>query len=337
MKKIKNFYLHNRFFSVFFLVWVLFFLGIRTFQHFSFRTNACDLSVFDYAIHSTLKGDVMADPFHKYGFGRLYSENGELVFEHGTAKSWDSLFSIHFFPILFLIVPFYLILGSPLLLLYLQVLVVGLSAIPLYLIAKNVFKEKYVPVFIVAIYLFFRHLLSGMMYDFHPEMFLPLFLFSSYYFIAVKKKAFTYFLFISLALFVKEDISIYIFFFGIFIFFKLKEKKYGLITSILSLLYLLLTIEVILPHFRALDGVGGQYEFFNRWSNLGGNFLEILWNLLIHPFSVFEGIPVGIILEKFSNIVSPLLLLPFVSAYGLLIFPPLLVAILSKAPQMYSF
>lgn len=324
-------------FLIFLLLWIVFFSVIRTFQHFSFGTNACDLSIFDYALHSTINGDFMADPFHKYSFGELYSRQGEVIIELASANAWDSLFSIHSFVVLLFIVPFYLIFSSPLLLLYLQVLSVGLAAIPLYLIAKSVFTEKYVPFIIAAIFLFFRHLLIGLMYDFHPEMFLPLFIFSGYYFIAVKRKPALYMLFLSLALFVKEDIAIYTVFFGIFLLFKLKEKKYGLVTTSYSLIYLFITIEVIMPYFRSLDGVKGQYEFFSRWSHLGDNSLAIFWSMLTHPGSMFQDVPIGTVLTKFSNMLSPLLILPLISSYGLLIFPPLFIAILSRAPQMYTF
>lgn len=279
----------------------------------------------------------MSDPFHKFGFGQWLVRDGELSFEPLKAQSWESHFGIHFTPIIFLVVPFYLIFDGPLFLLYLQVLMVGLSAIPLYLIAKNAFKEKYIPVIIAIVYLFFRHLLIGLMHDIHMEMYFPLFIFSSYYFIAVNKKPLFYFLFISLALFIKEDIAVYMFFFGLFIFFKVKEKKYGLITSVYALLYFLLALGVIIPYFRSLEGLKGPYVYEHIWGRSVQNFAQMVWNFLTHPGTLFEGIPLGLFLRKFSNIVSPLLLLPFFSSYVLLAFPPLLAAIVSKNPQIYTF
>jgi len=335
--KIQEFFLRNRIFLIFLLLWMLLFSGIRTVQHFSFGTNALDLSLIDYGMYYTLKGGMMADPFHKYAFGKWYNQNGELMFEPGIIKSWDSHFSIHFTPIIFFIVPFYLFFEGPLFLLYLQVLLVGLSAVPLYFIAKSVFKEKYIPLIITVVYLFFRHLLMGLMYDFHTEMFFPLFLLGGYYFIVIKKRPLLYLFFVTLALFIKENIAFYLFFFGIFLFFKIKIRKYGLVTSILSLLYLLLALGIIIPYFRSQEGLKGSYEFLYTRGHLGENFTQVLWNFFIHPGVLFEGVSPGILLRKLSNLILPLLILPLFSSYVLLILPPLLIAIISRNPKMYTF
>ena len=42
------------------------------------------------------------------------------------------------------------------------------------------------------------------MYDFHPEMFFPLFIFSAHYYLTVRKNNFYFFLFILLRCFIKE-------------------------------------------------------------------------------------------------------------------------------------
>lgn len=275
----------------------------------------------------------MSDPFHQFGLGKWIHDNGELGFKPIKAKRWGTHFGVHFTPIIFFFIPVYLIFDGPLFLLYLQVIFVGLSAIPLYYIAKNIFKEKITPFIIVIVYLFFRQLLLGLMHDIHMEMYFPLFLFSSYYFIAIKKRPFLFFSFITLALFIKEDIAMYIFFFGIFLFFKLKEKKYGFVTSIYSLLFFVLAMGIIIPFFRSQVGAEGSYVY----DHFGGNIIQIIENILVHPGVLFESVNMEFFLTKFSNIILPLLLLPFFSIYTILAFPPLFVAIMSKNPQHYSF
>jgi len=329
----KNFFIQNRLFVAILLLWILLFSGIRTLQHLSFGTNACDLSLFDYGMYYTLKGDIMADPFHKYGFGRWYDKEGELKFEPGKIKSWQSHFSIHFTPIIFFIVPFYLIFEGPLFLLYLQIFLVGLSAVPLYMIAKNVFDEKYIPIFIALIYLFFRHLLIGVMHDIHMEMLFPFFLFSAFYFIAVKKKPAFYFTFIFLVLLIKEDMAFYLFFFGLFIGFKLKEKLIGVVTSAVSFFYVVLVMQFIIPYFRGLEGMSGDYVY----SHWGEGFGQIIVNIVTHPTKIFQGIDLNIFLKKFIDLIAPLLFVPFLSSFSLLIIPPVLAAVLSKIPQNYTF
>jgi uncharacterized membrane protein len=217
------------------------------------------------------------------------------------------------------------------------VLLVGLSAVPLYLTAKHIFKSPFVPSLIAVIYLFFRHLVIGLMQDFHFEMLFPLFFFSCYYFIAVKKEPALYFLFMTLTLFIREDIPIYLFFWGLFLIFKRKEKKIGILTSALSLSYFCLAIFVVIPYFRSQAGLTTPYVYQHVWGHLGKNNLQILWSLLMHPWLIFQGVPIAVVLRKLLDIVLPLGLLPLFSSYGSLIGPPLLVAILSRIPQNYMF
>jgi len=328
-----KFFPRNRHFLIFLFLWIIVFSGIRTLQHFSFGTNACDLSLFDYGMYYTLRGELMSDPFHQYGFGRWVRDGGELSFEPLKAKRWESHFSIHFTPLVFFFVPFYLVFDGPLFLLIFQVVGVGLSAFLLYLIAWSVFQDRTAPFIIAVSYLFFRQLLLGLMHDIHLEMYFPLFLFSSYYFIVVKKNPFLFSLSVALALFIKEDIAFLLLFYGIFLFFKLKEKKYGFAVAAGSLLYLAAAMGIAIPFFRKISGMEGAYVY----GHFGGSLIQIAGNILSHPAALFENIYMGLFLSKLSNIILPLLLLPLMTSYALLILPPLLVAILSKNPQNYSF
>ncbi len=317
LKKIKDFYIKDRFFLSFLLLWILVFSGLRTIQHFSFGTNAFDLSIFDYMMHYTLKGELMFEPFHGY---------------------WGSHFALHFTPILFFIVPLYLIFNGPLFLLYIQVIAGGLSAFLLYLISKNELNKKYIAIIIALTYLLYRPFLNGLMFDFHCEMFFPLFLFMSYYFAAVKKSYVLYFLSVTLALFVKEDIAIFVFFFGVFLFFRIKnDKKIGLITVAYALLYFIITMEIIIPYFRTQVGLEGRSEYLILWKDFGDSSLEIIKNLILHPQLIFQSIPWTKVIPKFFNIVASLLFIPFFSSFILLIIPPVFVLATSKSPIMQGF
>jgi len=237
------FYRQNLFFCNFLLAWLLLFSLLRTAQHFSFNTNACDLSLYDYAISSTLKGQIMTVPF----------------------QGWSSYLAIHFAPILFFLIPFYLILQGPLFLLYIQVLAVGLAAIPLYLLAKEKLAGKY-PASVVAVsYLLFRPLLNGLMYDFHPEMFFPLLIFSGHYYLTIRKNNFIFFLFILLALFIKEDFAIYVFFYCLWLLRSPEHRKIGIRAAIASVIYITLAFAFFIPHFRNQINAPAAYEFMGKW------------------------------------------------------------------------
>jgi uncharacterized membrane protein len=131
MIKWSQLFRNNRLFLIFLLCWTALFFGLRTVQHLSFGTNTYDLSIYDYMMSYTLQGEFMPEPFHGY---------------------WGSHFAMHATPILFLLVPFYLLFDGPLFLLYIQVLAGALSALVLYIIAKQVLGGKYIPALIAIIF-----------------------------------------------------------------------------------------------------------------------------------------------------------------------------------------
>jgi uncharacterized membrane protein len=265
----------------------------------------------------TLEGEFMPEPFHGY---------------------WGSHFAIHFTPFLFLLVPFYLLFQGPLFLLYVQVLAGALSAFVLYVIAKNILPGKHVPLLVALAFLLYRPFLNALMYDFHPEIFFPLFLFSSYYFIAIKKRLFPYFLCLMFALFIKEDIPILIFFFGIFLFFKIKDdRKIGLITSGAALLYFIVVLEVAIPHFRTQIGAGGKFEFFSLWGDLGDGLFEVAKNLIANAPAILKSLPWGEVGSSLFNIFAALLFIPLLSPFVLLAVPPIGILASSQSPIMHGF
>jgi len=317
MKKQKEFCRENRFFLIFLLIWVVIISGARTAQHFSFQTNAYDLSIFDYMMSYTLKGEFMPEPFHGY---------------------WGSHFAIHFTPILFLLVPLYLLLQGPLFLLYVQVISGALAAFVLYLTAKDLFPAKYIPSFIGMAFLVYRPFLNGLMYDFHPEMFFPLFLFSSYYFLFIKRRMWPFFVFASLALLIKEDIPLFIFFFGLFLFFKLRDdRKTGLITAGGALIYFVIVMGFVIPHLRSRLGMSGKFEFLSLWGGSGENVLETLKNLISRSHSIIANLPFANIGSGLFNFFAPLLFIPFLSPFILLAVPPMAILATSASPIMHGF
>ncbi len=311
------FYRENRFFCGFLMAWLLFFSLLRTLQHFSFDTNALDLSLFDYAISSTLKGQALAEPFHGYG--------------------WGSLLAIHFTPTLFFLAPFYLIWQGPLFLLHLQVLAVGLAAVPLYLLAREELEGKRPALVIAVSYLLFRPLINGMMYDFHPEMFFPLFIFSGHYFLTVRKNNFLFFLFILLALFIKEDFAIYVFFYCLWLLHAGEQRKTALKAAFLCAVYAGLAFALFIPHFRQQIHASSAYEFLSRWESYGNNFWQIARHGLLHPIRLLHDVKWLTNLPYLANYFLPLMLIPLLDPAILLILPPLAIGWLSRIPLMSSF
>ncbi len=328
----------NRLFFAFLGLWIIVFCGIRTLQHLSFGTNACDLSTVDYGFHSTLRGEIMADPFHQYAFGRWERKDGSLSYIPGRVQGWESHFALHFTPILFLFIPLYLVFPGPLVLIYIEVVALGLSALFLYLIARSVLRDSLLAAAIAVLYLFFRQLLIGLMHDFHTELLFPVFFMAGYYFLVVRRKPLLYLLFLSLALMIREDVGIYLFFFGLFAAVKLKEKKLGLLMSLVSLGYVLMALGFVIPHFRNQSGGAGFYLYGAIYGQESGSLFQVVGNIVRHPELLFQGVDFGLFFRILTaNILLPLLFLPLASSFALLLLPPLAVILASKIPQMYTF
>ncbi|MBN2345962.1 MAG: DUF2079 domain-containing protein [Candidatus Aminicenantes bacterium] len=313
----RRFYLQNRHFSHLLAAWLLLFFLLRTLQHFSFATNAWDLSIFDYAMSSTLRGEFMAEPFHAFG--------------------WGSHLAIHFTPILFLFVPLYLVFQGPLFLLHLQVLAVGGASIPLYLIAKRTLQDRRMALAVAGSFLLYRPLLNGLMYDFHPEMLFPLLVFGSYYFIKAKRSVPWFAVFIVLALAVKEDFAIYVLFYCLWLGRKRESRKAGWGAALLSALYILLVMAVWIPHFRAQVHAPPTYEFTANWHDYGDSPTQIVREALAHPGRLLRDLAPLDRVQHLANYLLPLLFIPLLSPTVLLILPPVAVGWFSRIPAMTTF
>jgi len=127
-------------------------------KHNSFSTYAWDLGIFHQSFWTTVNRGMI-----------FYNTCEQHLVESG------SFFGVHFSPILFLLVPFYYIHQSPVTLLVLQSLILGLSAYPLYLIAKTRLPEETAAT-LAAVYLLNPALHGVNSYDFHVQSMLPLIL-----------------------------------------------------------------------------------------------------------------------------------------------------------------
>lgn len=252
------------------------FTWIKLSQHYSFRTGAYDLSMYDHALSNTIKGKFMYTPF----LGRNF-------------------FSEHFAPILLLLIPIYLIHDGPVVLVIIQALATVFSAIPLYILAKDKLSKPIIALCISAAYLTNRYLMNGLMFDFHMEIFEPLFIFSAFLFLH-RNKAGKYFLFLILALACKEDVPLYMFGLGVYAFLIEKKKKLGLATMAICIVWALVAWKIVIPMCYS-DGPKDS-RFLAHWSKYGQSYTEIAWGLLTHPSDLFG----SLFFINYKNLLLPL-------------------------------
>jgi uncharacterized membrane protein len=86
-----------------------------------------------------------------------------------------SFFGVHLSPILFLILPFYWIIPATETSLVLQSFIVALAAIPIYRLAKENAGGRIVGLVFALAYLMYPAIHFVNRYDFHVQVFLPLF------------------------------------------------------------------------------------------------------------------------------------------------------------------
>jgi len=218
-----------------------------------------------------------------------------------------SRLAIHFDPILAVFAPFYKLYEGPEVLLIGQVIILGLGALAVFLISQKVLKKDLISLIFSLTYLFYFAIQRAVLFDFHAVALATTFFLFAIYFQEIKKW-FWFFFFVLLALLTKEHIGLIVFFLGIYLFFVKKEKKIGLITAILGIIFFITTIYFIIPYFRGSEHFATEY-FVNikpRLPNIikdGTSYFKLMISPLF--YSLFSPLTLLISLPEWAiNIIS---------------------------------
>ncbi len=123
----------------------------------SLHSSAYDLGIYNQSLYTTVQ------------FGRFFYYTADL-----PANPSGSIFGVHFLPILVVLLPFYALNPHVETLLIAQSLVLGLGAVPLYFLAKNVTSRRAIGLAFAVVYLTSPLVQGVNWFDFHPEAFIPL-------------------------------------------------------------------------------------------------------------------------------------------------------------------
>jgi uncharacterized membrane protein len=192
----------------------------------------------------------------------------------------------HFSPVLIPLVPLHAISGSPYFLLLLHPLILFASMPVLRAVLKAAGGLSAFTVnFVCLLYLNNPVILKTLFGGFHVEVFLPLALFSAYYFY-LKDKPALYYPALMAALSVKEDVGFYLAGLAFFIAVNDKKYRYGLLTAVISISWSLAAIYIAMPYLS--DGSGTGYPFIGRWSAWGAGIAQILLSMAGDPSGVLK-------------------------------------------------
>ena len=239
-------------------------------NHYNYRTYAFDLGIYNNCLYQY-------GHFHKNHYPYLHYMFTNFLSDH------FSLYTV-------ILSPLHYIFGTSTLL-YIQILSILFGSLGVYKIIKYRFNKPFLAEIAMIQYLSFFGIYSALSFDYHDNvvsaMFVPWFL----YYFDIKNIKLTV-LFAFLIVIGKENMPIWLAFicFGLFLLhFKEKEKRnLALILAFSSIVYVLLVIKVIMPAMDPLMAKNGYNAF--KYTILGNNFKEIIFNLTHNPLKIFKAL-----------------------------------------------
>ena len=234
--------------------YILVFSLISIWKYCNFGYDGLDLAIINQVFYNSIQGNFFASSIHP-----------------------PSYLGDHFTPIIFLLLPFYILFQHPVTLLILQTIALAICAWPIYLIAKNVLTKKLAVLLAIA-WLINPFVQNINLFEFHFLPFALFFIFWAFYFYQ-NQKFLPFVIFSSLALLVREDVALVIFVFGIFAIWEKKKMKWRATSIILSILYFITAIKL-----SGLLSGAEQYKFLLYYSWLGDSWIDIIKNIILHPW-----------------------------------------------------
>lgn len=248
-----------------------------------------------------------------------------------------SHFAVHFSPVLYLLLPVYLIFPEPATLQIAQVIILYSGIIPLLLLLKKHHTDSLTALLVALTYSVYPAIACGCLYDFHENCFLLPFLLWLFYFFECKK---TVLMFISvlLVLSVKEDAFIYVCVFAAYLIFSRKEYKKGTALLTMAILYFAAAYFYLSRY--------GEGIMSYRYSNLsgdGGGLFGVIKTAVMNPGYLLSQIftanseELGKI-TYFINLIFPLAFIPFLSKKfsRYILLCPILINLITQYRYQYS-
>ncbi len=233
--------------------------------------------------------------------------------------------------ILILLAPFYFLWSNPKMLLLIQTVAVGAGSFFIFIIAKEILKNKNLALAFSFVFLINPSIQRANLYDFHPVTLVIFFLLGTYYFYL--KKRYLYFsLFAALAAITKEEIWLITALFGIFIFLFQKKRVFGAATFLISV-----SIFAILIWYAMPQALGSQHFALSYYSEFGDSPLKIIKNVIFSPQKTLSIILEPERLNYIKQLLLPVGFLSILSPLFLIFtIPDLLINLLSNNSQLHQ-
>lgn len=165
-----------------------------------------------------------------------------------------SHFAVHISPIYYVLLPFYVLVPSPLTLQIGQAAVLASGVVPVLLLCRQLRLSGKCSILVTLLYSLYPALSTGCFYDIHENCFLAPLLLWLFYFFERGKPGWMY-LFAFLTLMVKEDAAVYVALFGLYVLLSKKRLRQGLVLLCGALAYFGIALWVLQAsgiHYAAL-------------------------------------------------------------------------------------
>ena len=258
-----------------------------------------------------------------------------LPFTTVERSEYLSHFAVHFSPVYYLLLPFYMIFRSPAFLLAAQAFVVGFGMFPLRRICLKLGMSPAMSTAAAVLYAVFPTMANGCFYDFHENKFLSVFILYMIYFVLCEKNA-GIIIFALATLSVKEDAAIYVMAIAIWMLLTKRKRLSAALILVSSVLYFVFACKMI-------ELSGGEImmsRLDNYYIEKDGGFLNVIKTCVLDIGFLIKEVFLGANTESFSEITYggqkiefifwtciPLLFMPFASKHTthLALMIPLLV------------
>lgn len=237
------------------IAWIGFYGWLAVRRHEAHQSAAMDLGYTDQVVWNTIRGR----PFE---FSTYQNAPIDLPLE--TFARTDHLLGYHTEILLAPISLLYLIRPAPETLLIFQAVVIGLGAIPAFLLARRRLRSDLAGLAFAAAYLLAPALQGAVLSDFHAVALTASLLLWAFWFLEMSWIA-AYFACIIAVLLVKEDMPLVVALLGAVIVLTKGPRRVGLATLMMGIGWFVIANRAILPHFSGLT----RSPFFDRLALFG--------------------------------------------------------------------
>jgi uncharacterized membrane protein len=263
--------------------------------------SAFFLTVFSLKYHANLFNELDTAIFQQTLF-QLGSGNG---FENAIQQ--QNYLGDHFAPLLIFLTPIYAISSHSLTLIVLQFLGILAAAYAVYKIADHLFDHESIhwPAIMTIVFLLNFTVTGMLLFGFHmlPFVLFP-FLWGYYKYLTNDLKG--YYVWLAVAMFIREDVSLLILFWSMIPFVEKRSYKWWAIPAGVAALYFI-TAMMITQSYSVVE----QYKFLSYYQWLGNSWHEIIWGILSQPLSVLRHLLSFSNIEFMIGLAMPFLFLAF--------------------------